>query len=80
MHVGEVLFLQPKFAIVFFINGIGTYLIGPVEPYHGIDAFVDGAGKYETSIIVGVFANKVDTAWGSVGNTLVSKALLKKRF
>ena len=75
-----VFLVHAKFTIVLLVDGVGADFVGAVEPYHGVDAFVDSARKDETSVIIGVLAYEVDTAWGSVGNTLVSKALLEDRF
>ena len=58
-----VFLVHAKLAIVLLVDGVGSDFVGAIEPYHGVDAFVDSAGKHETSIIISVLAYEFDTAW-----------------
>ena len=75
-----VFLVHAKLTIVLLVDGVGADLVGAIEADAGVDTRVDGARKNEAAVIVGMFANEVDASWRSVDNTLISKALLKKRF
>ena len=80
MHVRMVFLVHAKLTIVLFVNGVGANFVATIQSNASVDAFVDGTRENIATIVVSVFADEVDTAWGSVDNTLISKALLENGF
>ena len=62
---GSVFFVQSEFCIVFQVDWVSAYFICSVRFDFCNHSFIDSPWKYESTVIVGMFADKVDAArWG----------------
>ena len=62
----SILFVQTKFYIVFQVDRVSFNLISTVWFDFSNHAFVYGSRKYESTVVVSVFADQVDTARRSI--------------
>ena len=65
---GFVLLVQTKFAALAEVQCIGLNFVGAIEADGSNNTFVNCAGEYEATIVVGVLANEVDAAGRSKEN------------
>ena len=71
--VGFVRFIESKFGLLLVVQGVGADFVGAVQADASIDAFVDGTWKHEATVVIGVFADEVDTSRRSVNTAILSK-------
>ena len=60
--LGCVLLVEAKLGILVDVDGEYTYLVGTVGLHLGHNYFIYRAGEYEAAVVVGMFADKVDTS------------------
>ena len=58
---GSILFVQTKFYIIFQVDRISSYFVSAVRFDFSKHTFVYSSGEYESTVVVSMFANQVDT-------------------
>ena len=58
----SVFLVQSKLHVIFQVDGVGAYLVGPIGFELCHHAFVDGSREYESAIVVGMLTDEVDTS------------------
>ncbi len=77
--LGSVLLAEAELAVsVVEIDADEAHFVGAVGLDFGHYHLVDGAGKYEAAVVVGVFANEVDAACRGVKFAFGGETLLKR--
>lgn len=74
---GSILFAETEFGVFVDVDGEDADGIGAVGGDFGHDYFIDGAGEHEAAVIVGVFADKVDTSGGGIESAFLAEFLLE---
>ena len=69
---GSILFVQAKLYIVLQVDGICLYCIGTVGLDFGNHTFIYRTGEYETTVVVGVFTDEVNTSGRSINSSSCS--------
>lgn len=76
---GSVLFLQSEFSVFIDVDRENAHLLGTVGGDFRHDDFVDGSGKHESAVIVGVFADEIDTSCRRVDDSVFAESFLEDR-